>query len=231
MTNRLSLARQNLTMTTTAAPVIEAIQEMSRMPSTTTRSTTTTPQTTTTTVSTTTISLTPFSYDEVSLPPPTAAEASIIKVLEEAIKIEHQRRERKRIEARRQQEQSRTRRHSPKEESFDIKIPRCACGLYPNRGIFSMFPRGRIYSWRSHRPCRCMPEEQQRRLVQRVEDKFASIRNTSTIGECPDLLRTLDERKKTVWIMHLPDCTCIESPSNSTDSSCHCLHPQQHRHL
>ena len=31
--------------------------------------------------------------------------------------------------------------------------------------------------------------------------------------------------------MHLPDCTCIESPSNSTDSSCHCLHPQLHRDL
>ena len=122
-------------------------------------------------------------------------------------------------------------RHSPNEHSFRIEIPRCACGLSPNRGIFSMFPRGRIYSWRSHRPCRCMPEEQQRRLVQRVHDKFASIKTNTTIGECPDLLRDLEERKKTVWIMHLPDCTCIESSSNSTDSSCHCLHPQQHRDL
>ena len=159
MTNRLSLARQNLTMTTAAAPVIEATQEMTRLPSTTARPTTTTPQTTTTTVPTTTISLTPFSYDEVSLPPPTAAQAAIIKVLEEAIKIEHQRREQKRIEACQQQEQRRTRRHSPNKGSFRIEIPRCACGLFPRRGIFSMFPRGRIYSWRSHRPCRCMPEE------------------------------------------------------------------------
>ena len=31
--------------------------------------------------------------------------------------------------------------------------------------------------------------------------------------------------------MHFPACTCLESSSNSTDSTCHCLHPQQQRDL
>ena len=108
MTNRLSLARQTLNTTTTAAPVNEAKTTTPRS-STTTRIYYHNAPITTTTLSTTTISLTPYSYETVSLPPPTAAEAAIIKVLEEAVKIEHQRRERKRIEARRQQEQGRTR--------------------------------------------------------------------------------------------------------------------------
>ena len=94
-----------------------------------------------------------------------------------------------------------------------------------------MFPRGRIYSWRSRRPCRCMPEEQRRRLVQRVHDQFTSIKTNTTMGECSDLLRDLEERKKQVWILHFPACTCMESSSNSTDSTCHCLHPQQQQDL
>ena len=133
MTNRLSLARQTLDMTTTAAPVNEARITTPRS-STTPRTTTTTPQTTTTTMSTTTISLVPYSYDEVSLQPPTAAEAAIIKVLEEAVKIEHQRRERERIATRRELEQQRSRRHAWDSASFlDTRLPyhppRCTCGL------------------------------------------------------------------------------------------------------
>ena len=214
--------------TTTAAPVFEAKPTIPQ-PFTTVKPTTTT---TTTTLSTTTVKVIPYSYEEVSLPPPTAAKAAIIKVLEEAIKIEHQRRERKRIEARQQQEQGRTRRHSPNEGSFRIEIPRCVCGLHPRRGIFSMFPsRGVLKTWGRHRPCRCMPREHHRHLVQRVQDKFASIQHNITIGECPDLLHDLEERKKQVWIMPFPSCTCVESSSNATDTSCHCLHPQEERDL
>ena len=214
--------------TTTAAPAFEAKPTIPQ-PFTTVKSTTTT---TTTTLSTTTVKLIPYSYEEVSLPPPTAAEAAIIKVLEEAIKIEHQHREWKRIEAHQQQEQGRTRRHSPNEGSFRIEIPRCVCGLHPRRGIFSMFPsRGVLKTCGRHRPCRCMPQEHHRRLVQRVQDKFASIQHNITIDECPDLLHDLEERKKQVWIMPVPSCTCVESSSNATDTSCHCLHPQQERDL
>ena len=31
--------------------------------------------------------------------------------------------------------------------------------------------------------------------------------------------------------MPFPSCTCVESSSNATDTSCHCLHPQQERDL
>ena len=50
---------------------------------------------TTSTLSTTTVKLVPYSQETGPFPPLTVAQAAIIKVLEEAVKIEHQRRERK----------------------------------------------------------------------------------------------------------------------------------------
>ena len=83
------------------------------------------------------VSLVPFSYEEVSLPPPTPEQAALIKLLEEAVKIEHERREEKRIAARRTLDQGRQRRHSPDEDSPKIEVPRCACGLNTRQNFLS----------------------------------------------------------------------------------------------
>ena len=189
MTNRLSLARQNLDKTTVTAPVIETSETPEPLPSTTTRPFTTTPQPTTTTISTTTVSLVPFSYDEVSPPPPTAAEAAIIKALEEAVKIEHQRREDERIAASREKERIRSRRHSPISKPSKMKIPRCACGTVRPKFTKSIIPglssmRDQMISRFSNKRCRCLTMAQRRRLEELLEMRAEHRRKALAFGKC-----------------------------------------------
>ena len=174
MSNRLSMARPDYLLPTTVTP-----PSLRTNPPTTLPPTTTTLQITTT--STTTIRLTPYSYDEVSLPPPTAEEAALIKVLEEAVKIEHERREENRNKAHRQQDQIQSRHHSPHSESpKKIKIPRCSCGRVGYTFGGSRVPgfsrsRGRIYNRFSNAQCRCRSEVENKRLEQQYQEEFDKI--------------------------------------------------------
>ena len=120
MTNKVSLARHGYEkQTTVAPPAIKTPGLPEQLPTTTSRPVIMTPQPVRTTTPVATTSLTPFSYDEVSLPPNNAAERALIKVLEEAVRIEHERRQNK----------IRSCRHSPSFRSFKIpNIPRCSCG-------------------------------------------------------------------------------------------------------
>ena len=179
MTNRLTMGRPGYLMTTTAAPTTTVTEHV---PVITTRPfsvilRTTTPQPTTTTTSTTTVSLTPYSYDKVSLPPPTAEEAALIKVLEEAVKIEHQRREDERIAARQEEERIRSRRHSPTSGSKKIRIPRCACTRTRPTNARSFIPvhslmKGRVISKVSDKSCRCMTEAERRHLEEELQKEI-----------------------------------------------------------
>ena len=127
LTNRLLLARQTLNTTTSIAPTVEAYST-TPSPTTTIQTTTELPQTTST-MSTTTVKLIPYSEETGPFPPLSITQAALVKVLEEAVKIEHQRREREKVAARQELQQQRPRRHVQDPASFRSTgiAPRCPC--------------------------------------------------------------------------------------------------------
>ena len=155
--------------------------------------TTTSTATTTTTMSTTTIKLSPYEYETGPLPPPNTAQAAIIKVLEEAVKIEHQRRERERIAARQQMEQQRPRRHALIPASFRSTriVSRCPCGSpWPGR---TSFPGIKIGQWNLRSPrigCFCgsgyRHRQRKEELLEEIERNSPNVTFRKVSKSLPD---------------------------------------------
>ena len=97
-------------------------------------------------MSTTTVKLIPYSEETGPFPPLSLTQAALIKVLEEAVKIEHQRREREKVAARQESQQQRPRRHVQDPASFRSTgiAPRCPCGFsWPGTRVLGI----RIGQW------------------------------------------------------------------------------------
>ncbi len=137
VTNKLSLAHHGSEDSTILPPFREMTDAPGHLLSTTQpQPNTTTLPTSTTTFRTSTnlldkTNLSPVYYNDVSLPPPTAAEMALIKVLEEAVKIEQLQ----------EKNRSRTCRHLPAFRSRRLPRPRCSCHLPPYRHSISAHPK------------------------------------------------------------------------------------------
>ena len=242
MTNRLSLARQTLNKTATTAPSAEAYTT-TPPPTTTIQSTTELPQTTST-MSTTTVKLIPYSEETGPFPPLSITQAALIKVLEEAVKIEHQRREREKVAARQESQQQRPRRHVQDPASFrrTVVSPRCPCGFsWPGR---TSFPGIQIGQWNKRFPrigCICSSGYDHRQRKEELLKKLNETRKASPFGKCPTLLSAAKDHIQIPKRIPVPRCFCPDAQSasmnstktNSTTSysSCYCLTPGQHKRL
>ena len=222
MTNRLSLARQTLNKTAPTAPSTEAYKT-TPPPTTTIQTTTELPQTTST-MSTTTVKLIPYSEETGPFPPLSVTQAALIKVLEEAVRIEHQRREREKVAARQELQMQRPRRHVQEPAaSFRrmVASPRCPCGISWHGTRFLGINIGPWKRPRFHCPCKSKSGKRQQQ--DELPTKSNNTRQASPFGKCPTLHTATKDLIRIPKRIPVPRCFCPDAASSLGE-----LYQEQH---
>ena len=194
-------------------------------------------------MSTTTVKLIPYSEETGPFPPLSITQAALIKVLEEAVKIEHQRREREKVAARQELQQQRPRRHVQDPASFRSTaiVPRCPCKFsWPGTRVLGIS----IGQWGRRLPrlgCPCKSGYRPRQQKEELLEHLNETRQASPFGKCPTLLTAAKDHIQIPKRIPVPRCFCPNAQSasvnstktNSTTSysSCYCLTPGQHKRL
>ena len=166
-------------------------------------------------------------------------------MLEEAVKIEHQRRERERVAARQESQQQRPRRHAQDSASFwSTRIaPRCPCGPWTTTGRnkFPWSDIGRVYARFPGIGCLCKSGYRHRQRKEELLEKLNETRQASPFEKCPNLFTMAKDQIRIPKRIPVQRCFCPNAQSTSVNStntnsttsysSCYCLTPAQHKRL